>query len=120
VVAFGGDQWPLADGQSSWWWRRWGRPLACAFLSSCNVCRASILAHDKFFNGFGNSLLCVCIDVFLMRADKERTAKCLYHANFCRAAFVVRFREKHTAKPFSCALSSLPCINGAQQSLCFP
>jgi hypothetical protein len=36
-------------GRSSWWrWRR-GRPLASDFFNfSCNVCRASILAHDNF------------------------------------------------------------------------
>jgi hypothetical protein len=56
---------------------------------------------------FGNSLPCVNISArqrVVVRVDKKHTAKAHYRAKRCRAAFVVHFREKRTAKSLSCIL----------------
>jgi hypothetical protein len=65
------------------------------------VCHAAISAHGEFLMHLEN-ICCVLIwQSVAMRVDIKRTAKALYRANLCRAAFAVRNDKKKHGKDFA-------------------
>jgi hypothetical protein len=111
-------------GRSSrWWWPEQhlvaaatGALLGCDFfIVFCNLCRVSVLAHDEFL--MRSEILCRALNSAHGKAIAVHVA---WQRFFCRAAFVVRFREKRTAKALSCVFWALPCARNAQQTAGFP
>jgi hypothetical protein len=114
--------WAAADVVVGRRWMLWWQSFFNVCLFLCHARKLHGNEMGMLFLVYVFSLSCVKHRTTkgLRRAcDEKRTTKGLRRAKICGATFVVRFREKRTAKALRCVLVPLPWACGTRQIWCF-